>query len=175
MTTEVKSMLSDAVKRNTSKFEREVESHNLRSNFLMESEVVSLVRELEDATKDENDNLNWSCFCDDTWDDSIKKHGKIVILHILFYCGDGEESEELRSKVQKVINRPAFREVNSYDGSIKYVFTKTIVGSDLENVGAIRVTLNHGSLAPSCQVVEQVVTRTEFKIVCDDGSESNES
>ena len=154
MTTEVKSMLSDAVKRNTSKFEREVESHNLRSNFLMESQVVSLVRELEDATK---------------------KQGKIVILHILFYCGDGEESEELRSKVQKVINRPAFREVNSYDGSIKYVFTKTIVGSDLENVGAIRVTLNHGSLAPSCQVVEQVVTRTEFKIVCDDGSESNES
>ncbi len=94
-----------------------------------------------------------------------------------------EDSTVVRGQVQKVMGIPAGRKVNSYNGDMSWSFSKNYREPDRENgskgdwIGHLDISINHGQLAPGCELVQEEITRTEYKISCPEGQEEevNES
>ena len=94
-----------------------------------------------------------------------------------------EESTVLRGMVQRVVGIPAGRKLNSYNGDMSWLFEKKYREPDLEDgrkgdwIGHLDININHGQLAPGCELVEEEVTRKEYSISCPEGQEegANES
>ena len=85
-----------------------------------------------------------------------------------------EDSNRLRGMVQRVLGMPATREVNSFSSDINWIFEKDYKDPEkpdekYSRFGNLRVTINHGRLAPGCEIVEEERTIKEFKIVCPEG------
>lgn len=106
-----------------------------------------------------------------------------VHLSVSYATSSDEYSNTVRSAVQKILNIPAGREVG-YGGNISWVFSKTYSDpspsgdhpeeNSLNNrFGDLKIIINHGRLAPGCEIVEEEKIIKEFKIVCSEG-EGNE-
>ncbi len=121
--------------------------------------------------------------------DEVSVYSSITVYYdgahvTLIYSTSGEEeSTVVRGQVQKVMGMPAGRKLNSYNGDMSWLFEKNYREPDLENgskgswIGHLDISINHGQLAPGCELVEEEVTRKEYKISCPEGQEEevNES
>ena len=116
-------------------------------------------------------------------DDDIRVYSSIAVYYdgahvaLSYSTANEEESTVLRGQVQKVLGIPASRKINSYSGDISWNFSKNYREPNKEDghkgdwIGHLDVNINHGQLAPGCELVQEEITRTEYKISCPEGQE----
>jgi len=160
----LESLYSDGLK----DFERATMKYHSGDKFL--DYISGLLNSLPERTDD------WNVY------QSMAVHYDGPRVCISYSTRNEEDSNALRGLVQRVMGIPASRKVNSYNGDVAWDFNKDYREPELEEgkaapwLGHLNVTINHGRLAPGCELVEEVVTRSEFKVVCPEGSEeSNDS
>ena len=138
------------------------------SGFKFLDHISSLLSSLPEKTDD------WSVY------NSMAVYYDGPHVSVSYSTRNEEDSNELRGLVQKVMSIPANRKVNSFNGDVAWDFTKDFREPELEDgkvgpwLGHLSVTINHGRLAPGCELVQEEITRTEFKVVCPEGSEGSE-
>jgi len=114
--------------------------------------------------------------------------GRESEIRLMYLANDEEESKSIRSAIQKILHKPATRELDSMSGDkVNWIFTSSIMESIDTNeynvetnrwenitkevpVQTLKISINHGSLAPGCEIVTETHTYETKKIVCPEGT-----
>ena len=114
--------------------------------------------------------------------------GRESEIRLMYLTNDEEESKSIRSEIQKILHKPATRELDGMSSDkVNWAFTTSIMGpgEELEwneetqsyhwvkkdvPVQTLKITINYGSLAPGCEIVTETRTYHTKKIVCPEGT-----
>ena len=113
--------------------------------------------------------------------------GRESEIRLMYLANDEEESKSIRSEIQKILHKPATRELDGYGDKVNWVFTSSIMESIDTNeynvetslwekitkevpVQTLKISINNGSLAPGCEIVTETHTYETKKIVCPEGT-----
>ena len=144
--------------------------YDRKMSFLNHPVVLPWLKEIESTVSDE---IMWFVSVDERYDDVLKE--VVMTLRVSFMPDTEELAEQIRSKVQLSLHQVAMREVNSITGSVYYVFKKDLQYEDPAPMfeqfkvkqGSLRVTIDHASLAPKCEVVKKTELITKYVVECE--------
>lgn len=116
-------------------------------------------------------------------DDEVSLYSHCVVYYdgphvsVNYSTGYEEESDKLRSRIQRVMGIPATRTVATYSGNVSWNFQKDFKDpeNDGNRFGCIDISIDHGRLAPGCKIVEEESTTKRFVVVCTEGTDSDAS
>tara|TARA_B100000749_G_scaffold34911_1_gene24172 strand:+ start:386 stop:895 length:510 start_codon:yes stop_codon:yes gene_type:complete len=130
---------------------------------------LTYIQDTLDALPERDDDVSFYSHCVVYYD------GPHVTVNYSTECE--EDSDKLRSRVQRVMGIPAIRAIAAYSGNISWSFQKEF--KDPENgdnrFGYIDISIDHGRLAPGCKIVERESTSKRFEVVCAEGMDPDAS
>ncbi len=167
------SLYLDAKQKNNDKFADQKDTWEFKDNFIERTYVRTLLTSIDKAIGE--DGRSW-INVEERWRDFTDKFEKGSQISIRIPTVDEAEAESMRGRLQLVFHKPAYRNINVFNGEVSYQFETIFPREEFEDEtylspGMVTVYISNASLADSCEIVEIEETIKRYEIKCPDGME----